>query len=213
MDRDRLMRPPIVGSETTEPLSRRSPNLLVPILLAALMAAGILIAYLLGQQSTRPSTPPTALSKIEKEALPTKVSPPVAALANDSKPVLESKPVTVPEKPIELPMAPLKSSDIDKLEAGCACGFSVGKGEFLAVAGETAIFRVNGDAKICPISSEQFDDFYADEGRFQCGSYKVSVSGRGDVGPGFDGHSRKATLRVEKGSLLKVMSGKWLCGC
>lgn len=199
-EQDKLLRPPTAAPASRESQSQRS-NLLIPALLAALAIASIVIAYLVGRQSTENAKPAVIATKpVETKPQPV-LAPPVA------------KPAAEPEKPIELSVAALKSSDSDKLDMGCACGFSMGKSEYLAVSGETAIFRANGETKICPISSAQFDDFYGDEGRFKCGSYSVSISGRGETGPGFDGHSRKATLRIEKAPLLKVMSGKWLCGC
>ena len=200
-DQNKLLRPPPAAQLSDDAVGKRRSNLIVPVLLTALAISGIIITFLIGRLSMDNPTPVIVSEKPAEKNLSTTIAPVVA------------KPEPQPERPIELPVAALKSSDSEKLDMGCACGFSVGKNDYLAISSETAIFKANGETKVCPISSDQFDDFYGDEGRFQCGSYRVSISGRGEVGPGFDGHSRKATLRIEKAPLLKVMSGKWLCGC
>ena len=170
------------------------------ILLAVASVAAI--RYLLGRATPlEPVAQPTREVESQKAA-----APPV----QPTKSIVPSMPQEVPT---ELSVSALKPADSQKLDMGCACGFSVGKTEYLAVSANTAIFRVEGTTKICPISEQAFDDFYGDEGSFKCGNVSVSISGRGEVGPGFDGHSRKANLRIAKGPLLKVMTGKWLCGC
>ncbi|APG61930.1 hypothetical protein LPB140_02795 [Sphingorhabdus lutea] len=200
-DQDKLLTPPTAPQESNELKCKRQSNWLVPSLFGSLAFAGMFIAYLLGQQSN------------ERPSSTTIVTQPVKSIQSKIEEIPIAKPRTDPEKPIQLLITAIKSSDSEKLDMGCSCGFTANKNEYLIVSSETAIFRVNGDAKICQISTQEFEDLYDNEGDFNCGSYKVAISGRGEVIPGYDGYSQKARLRIEKDSLTKVMSGKWLCGC
>ena len=203
MDRDKLMGPPTSPRPNdAAPRPMQSGRWLVGSLLAATLILAISVAYLVGQKTA------------EQPPIPSARQPKPVAIAPKAVP-----PVEVPklEKPVQpkLVLSAIADSDWRKLGSGCACTFDVGKNAVFVTGGDDlAIFRPNGERKICSVSSEQFTQLYeSNEGRIDCEGSRISLKGRGEVSPGFDGHATSAKMTVISGGKEVTLSGKWNCGC
>jgi hypothetical protein len=203
MDRDKLMGPPTLplpNDAVSRPM--RSGKWLISSLLAVTLMLAITVAYLVGQKTT------------EQPAVPSTPQPKPVAIAPKSVPAVKVPKVEKPVQP-KLVLSAIVDSDWKKLGMGCACTFEVGKKALFVTGGDDlAIFRPNGERKICSVSSEQFTQLYENnEGRIDCGGSRISLKGRGEVSPGFDGHATSAKMTAISGGQEVTLSGNWNCGC
>ena len=205
MDRDKLLGPPDgQASKAGRPIAGGSGKWLIAILLAATFMLAATVFYLLGQRSIEPTTTQVIATPKKVEA------PPVVPFAPTDVVVAPAK----QESP-KLNLSPIADSDWNKLGMGCACTFEVAKKAVFVTGGDDkAIFRPNGNRKVCAIGSEQFTQLYENnEGRIECGGARISIKGTGKITPGFDGHGTASRMTVLDGGQEITLSGKWNCGC
>lgn len=182
------------------------------MLIGAALAALAFIAasaFLLGMYSAGQNAPPAPVSAAK----------PASAEAPKAPPAVPVVPVVkAPAQPVKpaIYLAAVTEGDRKKVGMGCMCTFSkTQRSENLLIAGgdDFAIWRPNGDRKICPLQDGQLQELFDDDATIQCGSSRVVIKGRGKVDPGFDGHGRAADLTVFEDGEETTLKGRWLCGC
>jgi hypothetical protein len=107
----------------------------------------------------------------------------------------------------------IKDTDWQKIGMGCGCSFSAGvpqKVKFIA-GGDLAFFRLNGSDRLCP--APDTETLFDGPVSMPCGSETVQVTPYGDIEPGGDGHSSKASLYITDRSGTLSLRGTWTCSC
>ena len=178
------------------------------ILLIAVVAAGAAVALAVAVLSGR-----------AREAELAGPSEQVLAKPEPARNLVRNSVVTTAPKVAAEPafrLQPVQEADWEKLGSRCNCRFHLGRSspELLIAGGDNlAIFRPEGERKICPMTEEQFGGMYEGAARIDCGTSQLVIRAYGRTTPGFDAHSTAAKLTVVYGGNERVFDGRFDCGC
>jgi hypothetical protein len=115
-----------------------------------------------------------------------------------------------------LRLATIKDGDWKKIGMGCSCSFTQGipRKELLIAGGDgVALFKPNGNNRVCSLREEQTQEMFDGETTIKCGQSRVHIKTFGKVEPGFDGHSSKARMTVIDNGQELELTGTFGCGC
>jgi hypothetical protein len=154
-------------------------------------------------------------SSVPVQSTPVIVVPPKAAQSPSAP---STTPAIEPPKPTqpELRLATIKDGDWKKIGMGCSCSFTQGvpRKELLIAGGDgVALFKPNGNSRVCTLREEQTQEMFDGETTIKCGQSRVHIKTFGEVEPGFDGHSSKARMTVIDNGQELELTGTFGCGC
>lgn len=217
-DRDKLMGAPRGSSATVGSRTRLSWVFILGAAAILLLIVGG--AFVWGQKSAVTTSTTSVTST--PTAPPTKKTPPEDVSARE--PVLEepgarrSSP-TVETQP-HLTLGPTTPADYQNHLSGsgasCGCSFDVGatrSGTLLVVVDNLALYRPNGEVRICTLSESQQQQMLDSDVIINCGQGRVSIQEIDQVRAGSEGPNIAARMTVYEGNIEETFTGTWSCGC
>ncbi len=167
--------------------------------LVAIVAVGV-AAYLAGRSSAVPSTevakkpPPATIPK-------TPVLRPVAELPPQAKAPVAG-----------ITLSRITDGEMQKIEPGAGCSFSVGDRYYLLTNFDQALIKVGSKATVHNLSDDAGKRLFEAASRVSVGKYLIDIQRLGPEKQLYEGSTAPATLKITEGDARGEIRGTWGCG-